>query len=246
MKKPMESMSKQELEIAIVGYFPQILERIGLSNYAYSKDCADKELFKMNDKIISYLYTPNYNIYKLSSDETEQSRGFQASISATVTRSIKLDLSRVNFQFDSIDNLDFINIVEKYKFSPYFANLREIADFILSRSNIVSSVSPKINFTPDGDLVSIELHLNYFEDSSIFKSKESYYTNSICIYDKALEKIYKIENVYDALLFSKMFFLSVHDQDFNKFFECDEWSDLYDKFKQEPERMLSVYDMSRF
>jgi len=242
-KKTMDSFIKQQLENDIMEKFPELVHRIGLSNHSYCKDPKNKELFRLKDKDKTYLYTPSY---KLIDDEASVCDDIELKLSAVLIENEQLILNKIDFEFDNVNNSILINLVKNHQVFSYFANFKELSDFVLDRSDIVTRLNPTLSFNAEGKLIDIGVSFQYFDSPNIFTTQKTYYTNSVTLYNTFFNDIYAIKEPSEALLFAKMFFLSIDDENFGEFFDCNDWIELYQKFKEDSERMLSVYDMSRF
>lgn len=234
---------KLGLEKDILAKFPAIAQRIGLKKYDYSKANINKELFHINDKDKIMLYTTNH-ILLGGTEEIVASDETQFRLSATLFKDDKLVIHNVDFEFQSEDDLLLVELVRIHNLTTYLDNFKEIAAFVLERSDIVERVNPKLTFNSEGILTDIGLTFNYFTDFRYSGSK-NYYTSSISLYNTDYNNFYSLNSSIDSLVFAKMSFLSIADENIQTFFECDDWAELYKKFRQNPEQLLSLYDMSR-
>lgn len=242
-KKKMDSAIKQQLENDIMDKFPELAHRIGLSNHSYYKGHPNKELFHLTDKDKIYLYTPSY---KLIDDEYSVCDDIELKLTAILNENEQLVVNKIDFEFDNVHNAILLDLVKSHKVVSYFSNFKELSEFVLERSDIVTRLNPTLSFNPEGKLIDMGVSFQYFDSPNSFASQKTYYTNSVTLYNLCFNDIYSIKEPAEALIFAKMFFLSIDDENFKEFFDCNDWIELYQKFREDSERMLSVYDMSRF
>lgn len=242
-EKMIDSAMKQQLENNIMDKFPEFAHSIGLPNCFYHKSNFKKELFVLKDNDKIWLSTSSY---KLIDNKGVICDDIELNLYADLIENNQLVLKNVNFEFYNVENSILIYLVQTHKVFPYLSKFKELLDFVLSRSTIVSGLNLILSFNPSGELVEINVKFKYIENPNSFTSIKPYYTSSISLYSIFFNNSYSIKDASEALIFAKMFFLSVTDENFCQFFECDGWIELYDKFRTNAERMLSVYDMSRF
>lgn len=239
--------AKRQLESDIIAAFPDFSKRIGLQGYSCLKVAKDKELFHINDKDKTYLSTP---LYKLDGDfgQFDAAAPVEFKMAATLFKDDLLTIHNIDFEFHDKDDQLLKKLVHLNSLTEYFDNFKEVEEFILTYSDIVDRVLPTLKFNFDGQLSDIGVVFKYSErylNNGLNLTRDRYYTNSVSLYNPDYNKFYKITTPQEALVFSKMSFLSIHDENIQELFDCKEWEDLYAKMKENPEAFFNLYDMTK-
>lgn len=240
----MNSDVKVKLENDIMAQFPDFAKRIGLTKYTYSKENDVSDLFIMKDTDKSYLYTPKYLLSGGMAD-IESIDHIDIKLAAILFQDDALEVHNMDLEFHNSNDPLLKELVYLHKLSNYLSLFEEMKSFILDRSDIVIKVVPTLKFNFAGELEEIGISFKYFDSYQSNIKNRSYYTNSVCLYNIHFNKSYKINTPEESLIFSKMAFLSIDDEKLMEVFECDDWIELYDKFKSNPEGCLSLYDMTK-
>lgn len=239
---------KFKVERDILSTFSELANRIGLNGCSYVKENKNTDIFHMNDKDKTYVFTPTY-ILDCGFGAFNADHPIKFKMSATLFKDDSLKINYIEFEFNDKDDYTLTELLHLHDLTSYFANFKEVSSFILNRSDIVESVSPTLKFSFDGVLTDIGGVFKYSDSylNGPYSSTKTnrYYTNSLSLYSEDYKKFYKITNPQEALIFAKMSFLSIHDENIQELFETEDWSDLYNKFKENPEAFLSLYDMTK-
>lgn len=237
---------KLTLERDILQSIPELVKKIGIQYESYLKCDVNKELFHMNDKEKTYLYTPDYQLMG-SIDGVEITQDTILKVSATLIKDDTLTINHVEFSFDRSDDVVLKKLIDKNRLKEVFDNYHEIESFILNRSDIIERITPTIRFNIEGDLTQISVNFEYKKTNSIFPSdSERYYTSTLDLYNMGINPYYGIKTAYDSLIFSKMAFISILNTDTLEILQCADWVELYNLFRKDPASFLSLYDMTTF
>jgi hypothetical protein len=230
-----------EIEVAILSHVPELFNRLGLVSYTYYKKEAHTKPFRINDKDRSYVYS---TLQCLESGLAENVVDFD--LSAYLYKNGKLDISNLNMVFENADHALLMALLKNHNVYEYLDNYKEIEKFVLTRSAIVESVKPKIQFDSMGLLKNFGLQFEYKKEvPATFPRIKPYYTNSLEIFNDDLFKCYEVKNREQALTFSKMSYLSIADEHLQELFETEDWLELYQIFERDPAGCISLYDMTR-
>lgn len=240
--------SKRKVERDILSTFSDLLKKIGLNGCSYVKENQGTDIFHMNDKDKTYVFTPTY-ILDCGFGTLNADHPIKFKMSAILFKDNSLKINYIEFEFNDQDDYTLKELIHLHDFTSYFANFKELSSFIVARSDIVDTVSPTLKFNFDGVLTDIGGVFKY-SDSYIngpYSATKSnrYYTNSLSLYNEDYNRFYNITNPQEALIFAKMSFLSIHDENIQELFDTEDWADLYNKFKENPEAFLSLYDMTK-
>jgi hypothetical protein len=242
------SSAKHKLEHDILAEFPEFAKKIGLNGYSYMKLNEDKDMFHMNDKDKTYLFTPSYKLDEGFGD-FDAGHPVEFKMVATLFKDDTLKINNIDFEFHDNDDHLLKQLVHLHDLTNYLANFKELSSFILARSDIVEHLAPTLKFNFEGVLIELggvfKYSESYLHGPSSARSSNRYYTNSLSLYNEDYNRFYKITNPQEALIFAKMSFLSIHDENIQELFDTEDWEDLYNKFKDNPEAFLSLYDMTK-
>lgn len=239
--------AKRELEFDIIAEFPAFAERIGLHGYSCIKVNEEQDMFHMNDKDRTYLFTPSYRLDG-GFGEFDAGELIEIKLAATLFKDDILTIHNMELEFHDKDDQLLKQLAHLHDLTDYLANFKNVSDFILARSDIVEKVLPTLKFNFDGELSNIGVCFKYTEsynNSGLSRERDRYYTSSLSLYDIDYNKFYAITNPEEALIFSKMVFLSIHDENIQELFGCDDWEDMYVKMKEAPDDFFNLYDMTK-
>lgn len=245
VKKKEVDEKLQEMDTVLLDHIPELFERIGLNNYNYYKKDANGVAGRIKDKEKSYVYsTTQCLVGGISGVTTADMVEFR--LSAVFHMDELLNINNLDMTFEHAEDPLLIELLEIHDMHEYLDNYKIMEQFVLSRSVIVASVKPKIQFDTMGVFKGFSLNFEYKEDtSSIWPKSKSYYTNSLDIYSNDLFTCYEVENNEQALSFSKMSYLSIADEHFQELFGTDDWIQLYQTFRQDTDGCISLYDMAK-